>query len=371
MAVSVPALTRRELNRATLERQFLLRRTGRTVTDVVTHLVGLQAQTTHSWYTGLWCRIEGFDPDAVGRQLTDRALVRLPLMRSTLHLVTPEDSRDLRAVTQPAMDRDLAHSVHGKALRGHDTDAIVATGRELLNEQPLTVTELGQRLSEHWPEVPGRHLAYAVRCLLPLVQVPPRGVWGASGLPALAPADSWTGLPAASAPDADTLVLRYLAAFGPAGVKDVQAWSGLTRLREVVDRLRGRLVCLRSEDGAELFDLPEAPRPAPDVPAPPRFLYDLENLLRSYADRSRVITAEHLKRISARNAMPPATVLVDGTVRGAWRVVRARGTATVEVTPFTPLTGTDAEEVTVEGLQLLRLLAPEHDGHDVRILPVP
>ncbi|OOC55994.1 MULTISPECIES: winged helix DNA-binding domain-containing protein [Nocardiopsis] len=366
MAATDTVLSRRALNRATLARQFLLRRVDRPVTEVVDHLVGLQAQTTHTWYVGLQSRIEDLDPHTVGGLLTDGELVRLPLMRSTLHLVTPQDCRRLRSTVQDAIAGDLARSSHGKATAGVDLDAVVDAGRALLEKAPLTPSELGARLAERWTDTPANDLAYVVRCLLPAVQVPPRGVWGASGAPALAPADVWTGLPMDAEPDPDTLVLRYLAAFGPATVRDVQAWSGLTRLRGVVDRLRERLVVLRGEDGAELFDLPGAPRPGPDVRAPVRFLYDFDNLLRGHADRSRVVSAENLRRLTSRNGMPPATVLVDGEVRGAWKVVRERGRAALEVTPFAPFGSAGREEAESEGLGLLGFLVPDHEGHEVR-----
>ncbi|WP_017601966.1 winged helix DNA-binding domain-containing protein [Nocardiopsis lucentensis] len=371
MTTTGTTLTRRALNRATLARQFLLRRVDLPVTEVVTRLAGLQAQTTHTWYVGLQNRIEGFDPHAVGRMLTDGELVRVTLMRSTLHLVTPEDMAWLRATVQAVIDRDLTHSGHGRTTRELDLDAVVAVGRELLARRPLTPTDLGARLAERWPDVPDRDLAYVVRCRLPVVQVPPRGVWGASGPPALAPADTWTGRTLDARPDPATLITRYLAAFGPASVRDVQTWSGLTRLREVVDRLRDRLIVLRGEDGAELLDLPDAPRPDPDTPAPARFLYDFDNLLRGHADRSRVISAEDLRRICARNGMPPATVLVDGEVSAAWKVVRTRAATAVEVVPFRPLTSAETDEVTAEGLRLLRFLEPDRDGHEIRVLDTP
>ncbi|ADH70750.1 winged helix DNA-binding domain-containing protein [Nocardiopsis dassonvillei] len=366
MAATDTVLSRRALGRATLARQFLLRRVDRPVTEVVSHLVGLQAQTTHTWYVGLQNRIEDPSPEDVGRQLTDGELVRATLMRGTLHLVTPEDFRALRPTVQPVIARGLAHSGHGKALAGTDLGAVADAGRALLVKEPLTPGELGARLAERWPGVPGDDLSYAARSLLPVVQIPPRGVWGSSGPPAFAPADTWTGLAMDAEPDPEALVLRYLAAFGPATVKDVQAWSGLTRLRAVVDRLRERLVVLRGEDGAELFDLPDAPRPGPDVPAPVRFLYDFDNVLRGHADRGRILSGEDLKRLASRNGMPPATVLVDGEVRGSWKVVRAGGTAAVEVTPFRPIGAADREEAEAEGLRLLAFLAPERDAHEVR-----
>ncbi len=359
-------LGRRELNRAVLDRQLLLRRVDRPATEVLSRLAGLQAQTAHSWYVGFHSRMADPAPHEVGRLLTDGTLVRMPLMRSTLHLVSADDAAWMRPTTQEVMARDLAHSAHGKATAEVDLDAVVELGRELLEERPLTPRQLGERISERWAEVPGAHLAYVVRCLLPLVQVPPRGVWGASGPPALAPADTWTGRPLASRPDRERLVLRYLAAFGPAGVRDVQAWSGLTRLKEVLEGLREQLVTFRDEHGVELFDLPDAPRPGEDVPAPVRFLYDFDNLLRGHADRSRVISAENLRRISARNGMPPATVLVGGEVAAAWRADRSRRRPSLDITPFRAFNNSEIEEITVEGELLLAFLFPGQEVGDLR-----
>ncbi|MBR8740919.1 winged helix DNA-binding domain-containing protein [Nocardiopsis sp. MG754419] len=360
-------LSRRALNRATLARQHLLARVDLPAVDLVTRLGGLQAQTTHSWYVAFQSRLREPDPEAVGRTLTDGGLVRMSLMRSTLHLVTPEDARWLRGTTREVMARDLAHSTHGRATAGLDLDAVVDLGRAILEERPLGPKDLGARLAERWPEVPGTHLAYVVRCLLPVVQIPPRGVWGAVGSPVLAPADTWTGLPMDAAPDHERLVLRHLAAFGPASVRDVQAWSGLTRLAPVVSGLRDRLVTFRDEAGAELFDLPDAPRPGPDVPAPVRFLYDFDNVLRAHADRTRMISPDSLRRVTARNGMPPATVLVDGSVAASWKVDRDRRARTLDVFPFRPLDGSETEEIIEEGRRLLAFLSPIQEGHEIRL----
>lgn len=366
MASTDTVLTRRALNRATLDRQFLLRRVDRPVAEVVTRLAGLQAQTTHSWYAGLENRIEGLAPEGVGQLLTDGALVRVTLMRGTLHLVTPEDCRFLRPTVQPAIDQVVAHSTHGRATRGLDPDEIARAAYAILREAPLDLRALGARLHERWPGVEGTHLAQVAKGRLPLLQIPPRGVWGASGAATLAPADTWTGLAMDAAPDPEGLVLRYLAAFGPAGVMDAQAWSGLTRLGEVFDRLRGRLAVLRGEDGTELFDLPDAPRPDEDTAAPVRLLYDFDNLLRGHADRSRVVSDDDLRRLASRNGMPPATVLVDGVVRASWKVVRTAREAAVEVVPFGPLTGAERDQVEAEALRMLGFLAADRGGHDVR-----
>ncbi len=358
-----PVLSRRALGRATLARQFLLDRTDATVPEVVAHLVGLQAQTPHTWYTGLWSRIAGFTPDRAADPLVDRELVRIAVMRSTIHLVTAQDALALRPVVQAALDRDLFRNhTHGRDMRGLDVDAVVAAGRTLLAEKPRTNKELGALLHEQWPDRAPAALAYAIRCLVPLVQVPPRGVWGRSGAIAHTSAETWLGAPVSDEPSVDDLVLRYLAAFGPATVKDVQTWSGLTRLREVVERLP--LVRLRDEDGQELFDLPDAPRPDEGVPAPPRFLYDFDNVLLSHADRRRVVTGDVRARDYDPHGPVPQFFLVDGVTAGDWKVHRTEEVATLELRPFRWLSTVD--EVEREAAGLLAFLAPDVPEHEIR-----
>jgi hypothetical protein len=360
-----PVLSRRALGRATLARQFLLARTEATVPEVVSHLVGLQAQTPHTWYTGLWSRVAGFTPDQAADLLVRRELVRIAVMRSTIHLVTASDALHLRPVVQPALDRDLFRNfTHGRDMRGLDVDAVVAAGRALLAEKPRTNKELGALLHERWSDRAPAALAYAIRCLVPLVQVPPRGVWGRSGSIAHTSVETWLGESVVDKPSVDGVVLRYLAAFGPATVKDVQTWSGLTRLREVVEGLP--LLRLRDEDGQELFDLPDAPRPAEDVPAPVRFLYDFDNVLLSHADRRRVVTDD----VRAQNYEPhgpvPQFFLVDGVTAGDWRLDRTEDLATLELRPFHRLSAADEQELEREGERLLAFLAPDVPRHQVR-----
>jgi hypothetical protein len=357
----------RALNRATLARQFLLERTTRPVPDVVEHLVGLQAQTPHSWYLGLWSRIAGFRPEAAADRLADRSLVRIALMRSTIHLVTARDAPGLRPVVQPVLDRDLFHNqVHGPAVAGLDVADVVAAARPLLAERPRTPRELGALLQARWPDRAPASLAYAVRNRLPLVQVPPRGLWGRSGPIAHTSAETWLGAGAPYAPA--TLVRRYLAAFGPATVKDVQTWSGLTHLREVVEPLRTELRVFRDENGQELFDLPDAPRPGPDVPAPVRFLYDFDNLLLSHADRSRLLTAQFQRVVRARHSPQPGAVLVDGVTAAHWALARDRDTATLTVRPHRPLRDDEAAAVSAEAAAVLEFAAAGSAERVVRLL---
>jgi hypothetical protein len=350
----------RQLNRATLERQMLLRRRELPALDAIEHLVGMQAQAPSPPYIGLWTRLEGFRPDELGRLITDRRAVRIALMRNTVHLVSARDCLALRPLVQPVLDRTLYSTRANRAhLEGVDTEALVAAGRALLEEKPRTAKELGKLLQEQWPERDPTSLARAIRHLLPLVQVPPRGVWGKSGPAAHTTAESWLGSPLDPTPSIEDVALRYLGAFGPATVKDLQTWSGLTRLGEVMERLRPRLHTFRDERGKELFDLPDAPMPDPDTQAPPRFLPEFDNLILSHADRTRFIAEEYRKALASRNGMVPAAFLIDGFVQGTWKSERSRGKASLEIKPFEPLPKEDRDALAEEGEILLRFIGAE------------
>ncbi len=300
---SPPVLGPRALNRATLARQLLLSRSPMSATAAVEHLVGLQAQNVKPPYYALAARLDGFTPDALSRPMADREVVRIVTLRSTIHTHTADDCLTLRPLVQPARDRELNQFRAG--LAGVDLDRLAAKARALVEEEPRTMKELREALLEDWPDADPQALSVAARCKLPLVQVTPRGLWGRSGQVRLTTAEQWLGRPAEPAPDPDGTVLRYLAAFGPASVKDMQTWAGLTRLRDAFERLRPRLVTFRDDSGAELFDLPDAPRPDPDTPAPPRFLPEFDNLLLSHADRTRVVPPE-LKGGTGRGTSPTA-----------------------------------------------------------------
>lgn len=359
----------RALNRALLARQFLLRRTDLPVLDTVRHLVGLQAQAPDPPYFQLWSRLAGFRPQDLAGPLEDRSVVRIVLMRGTIHLVTADDCRMLRPLTQPILDRDLhTNTTMSPAIRGMDLTALAEAARELLDAQPRPGGELGTLLAQRWTDRDPRMLTQAVRNLLPLVQIPPRGVWGKSGQPTYATAQTWLGTSLEDAPSAERMVLRYLAAFGPATVTDVQTWSGLTGLREIVDGLRPRLRTFADERGRELFDVPDAPRPDPDTPAPVRFIGPFDNILLSHADRTRVISEDHRKRLfHTPNGVFPGTVLVDGFVRGSWKITRDKHATTVTVEPYAPLSKKHAASVRAEGRRLLRFAAPDAARHEVAL----
>jgi DNA glycosylase AlkZ-like len=364
-------LGRRALNRALLDRQLLLHRVELPAVQTVEHLVGLQAQNPGSPYVALWTRLEGFRPEALSQLIADRGAVRIALMRSTIHLVTARDCLALRPVLQPVQDRFLyGGTPYGRNLAGMDLEALVAAGRVLVEERPRTMAEIRTLLQERWPERDAASLAYAVRNLLPLVQVPPRGLWGKAGRPTLTTAESWLGRPLEPDPSPEVMVERYLGAFGPASVADLQTWSGLTRLREVVERLRPRLRPFRDELGRELFDLPDAPRPDPDTPVPVRFLPDYDNVLLSHADRTRIVDPLHRQRVLDDNPNEAlGSFLVDGFAAGTWKIVRQRRAATLMVDPFERLSGRDAAAVGEEGARLLAFVSPGAESLDVRLNP--
>jgi hypothetical protein len=361
------ALGRRAMNRALLERQSLLRRRRMPVPRAVEHLVGLQAQEPPDPYVALWSRLEGFRPEALANLIATRRAVRTTLMRGTIHLVTARDCLAMWPVMQGFLERTFRGHPWGRNLVDVDIDEILDAGRELVEAKPMTNAELRSGLVDRWPDRDPASLAAAVRYLLPMVQVPPRGIWGASGRPTVTTAEHWLGHPLGTDTAPDKMIRRYLKAFGPATVADMRTWSGLAGLREVADRLRPRLRTFRDESGRELFDVPDAPLPDPDTPAPPRFLPTYDNVLLSHDDRTRIINEDDRRRLTADSYEGNfGTVLIDGFVSGRWKVVRQRPSATLLITPLKRLTKQERAAVTDEGIRLLTLATADAEGHDVR-----
>jgi hypothetical protein len=373
----VERISRRALGRATLARQLLLERSDLPVPDVLEHLVGLQAQTPQTWYVGLWSRVRDFDPVALGEALERRELVRIALQRSTLHLVTADDAVALRPVLDP-----VAHAAAVGARRqlaGVDRASFVAAVRAVVDERPSTPAEIARALAGAFPELDAETIGNGARAWLPIVQVPPRGVWGRTGPARFAALDTWTGLPIPEpAPDAVIgLLRRYLAAFGPATVRDFQVWSGLRGSTELVDRALdhdpGAFRLLTDDEGRTHLDLPDAPRPDEDTPAPVRLLYDFDNLLLSHADRSRVLGAGiagghpgyRSHGFGAPSNRQPCTILLDGEAAGTWSVTEQSGgrgrtrRATVELRAFARWPAAARGELESEGAGLLWFLHPE------------
>jgi hypothetical protein len=346
-----PRLSHDDLNRALLARQHLDVPRETSVLDEVSHLVGLQSQVPSSPYPALWSRLAAFAPDDLGTLLTDREVVRVGALRGTVHLVAADDALELTALVRPTLAAYLrAKNQHGAALADVDLGELERAARDLLAE-PLTSVDLGRRLAVRWPDVDPKHLAYGARCLLPLVQVPPRGLWRANGpgtTTTWTTAQAWLGRSDAvldavahgTDPDADLaarvrLVRRYLRAFGPASVVDAQRWAGLTRLKAAFDVLRPEVVTFTGPDGKELVDLPDAPRPPGDAPVPVVLAGDFDNLVLSHDDRTRVLGDVPVKSVVSVNGQVAATVLVDGRVAGAWTARPAAAT-----TPSAPARAT-------------------------------
>ncbi|MET9559523.1 winged helix DNA-binding domain-containing protein [Streptomyces tauricus] len=358
----------RALNRATLARQLLLDRAELPALDAVAHLGGLQAQEPQEPFVGLWSRLSAFDPSALSDLLTGRKVVRTHLMRRTVHLVTADDVLAWRG-RHTAMLRQRVLGTYRRELSGVDLDELAAAGRAVMADgEPRTMTELARAVAGRWPEPGPRPLGeMLIAALVPMAQLPPRGLWRTRAGVRNVMLSDWLGRevdpPAenGSDPVGQALVLRYLAAFGPAASADLRAWCGLAGLPAAITavRARGELVAFRDERGRELLDLPDAPRPDPDTPAPVRFLPAFDNAVLGYHDRGRIIDDVH----RGLSVAGERVVLVDGRVAATWTVTKDD---TVTVTPLHGFSRTDRTAVAEEGQALAAFLSDD-DSDRVRI----
>jgi hypothetical protein len=358
-------LDTRALNRATLARQLLLDRADLPALDAVAHLCGMQAQEPQEPFIGLWSRLRAFEPAALSELLLSRQVVRTHLMRRTVHLLTADDVLAWRS-RHDAMLRQRVLGTYHRELAGVDLDALAAAGRAVLADgEPRSMTELAAAVAGRWPAPGPRPLGeMLIAALIPMVQLPPRGLWRARAGVRNVPLASWLGreidapAPAGTDPVGAALVRRYLAAYGPAATADLRAWSGLAGLPAAVTSIRGELVAFRDERGRELLDLPDAPRPDPDTPAPVRFLPAFDNAILGYHDRSRIVDHAH-RGVSVAGER---VVLVDGRVGATWRVEAS----TVIVTPLRSLGRADRTAVAEQGQELASFLS-DHESDRVRI----
>ncbi|SFS72709.1 winged helix DNA-binding domain-containing protein [Saccharopolyspora flava] len=353
----------RALNRASLARQLLLEPAALAPRDAVAHLCGLQAQQPQEPFVGLWSRLRAFDPAELSDLLTAKRVVRTHLMRRTIHLLTAEDVLAWRT-RHEAMLLQRVLGVYRRELSGMDLDELAAEGREVLDGgEARSMAELGAAVARNRPGISPRALGETlVGALIPVVQLPPRGLWRTGGAARYLPISTWLGREVEPASPDDgvgrELVRRYLAAFGPAATADIRAWSGLAGLPDAVKALRAELVSFRDVRGRELLDLPDAPRPDPDVPAPVRFLPAFDNAVLGYQDRSRVVDDEH-RGVSVAGER---VVLVDGRVAGTWRCTGD----TVDIAPLRRFSRRERTELLERGAALAAFLS-DGAGDRVRI----
>jgi len=343
-------LTRRELNRALLERQLLLDRKALAAVKAVERLGGLQAQSTTSPYLSLWTRLEGFEREQLVRALKGRRLVKAIIQRGTLHIVTPSDfwafataRRELGGILWPpsyAARLPTARLAKLAASVSAQLDGVELTFKEvraLLEryEKPgLSATFIWRRIQGH---------AY-------VVHVPPSGIWGYGGHGVYTAAEGTiAGEPPPPEDAFDRLVRSYLAAYGPATKQDIGQWAGIPRLAPIAASLqRQSLRTFRDEQQRTLYDVPRSPLPDADTSAPVRLIPRFDNLVLSHADRSRILGDVPPSRIVTNNGIVHATILVDGFVAGTWQLDKGR----VVPEPFEPL-GPSAQRALKEEIERL------------------
>jgi hypothetical protein len=285
------------------------------------------------------------------------------MLRTTIHLLTARDALALAPVMRAVWRAAFRKSPFRPNLEGIDLAALAAAGRALLDERPLRPIDLGRRLAERWPGRDPTSLTMGVRDLTPIVQVPPRGIWGRSAAPAMAVLETWLGRPVETSDDPLPFVRRYLRAFGPASTQDIATWSWLQGVRALIDRLRPELRTWRDDDGRELLDLEDGAIADESLPAPPRFLPEYDNLLLSHKDRRRVLGRPlRALPLPAGNGARLGTFLVDGFVAGTWTAIREPVRVRLELVTWHDLRRPERDALEQEGLALLGLLAPELPG---------
>lgn len=365
--MSSQPLTDRQLNRATLARQMLLERSDIGIVEAVEWLLGQQAQQTHDPYIGLWSRLNGFTHEALTALIVDKRLARATTMRGTLHLHSLPDLIGMRELIHPVLER-MWQSNFRRRFGDNDQEKVLAAAIEVIDREPMTAGAVGKALQDRFPTAEPLAMTVLLQVRETLVQVPPTRIWGSGHAPLLMRAPKYLP-PTTSALDLTSLVRRYLAAYGPASVNDMQSWCGLTKLGEIFEAIRGELTTFTAPDGRELFDLPDAPRPDADTPAPVRFMPLYDNAFLGYDNRRRMLAENHEKRGDfLRDAKP--TVLVDGIISANWAIESKKGAAVLTVSPFHKLTKRDVADVEREGQKFLRFMEEKAGTFDVRVLEV-
>jgi hypothetical protein len=357
-------LTLRHLNRATLARQMLLARGRTSILGATQQLLALQAQVARPPFVALWSRVEGLEREDVVKALLDKRLVRGTSLRGTLHVMTASDFVRFRETLQVALDRNL--KILGVRINGVELDPVLTLAAKFFRE-PRTFDAFRDQLAEKFPKDDIRAMAYAARLQVPLLQVPTSATWGFPTQADFMTADAWLGKPKkGSAANAEEFVLRYLAAYGPATAADAQAWSGLPALKPTFEALRARLVTFRGERGGELFDLPDAPRPPVDAPAPVRLLPEWDSVIVTRTD-ARLLPPQHRSAVFQPGLRTLPTVLVDGTVAGIWKIERRRAAASLIVSLFASQPTKARREIAGEAEALLAFAEPDATTRQIKI----
>jgi hypothetical protein len=351
-------ITLRQWNRTLLQRQHLLERVDEDILEVLDRCVGLQSQDPRAAFYGLWSRIADFDPLDLDDLMTDRDVVRMALLRSTVFLMDAEDARWVRPLAQASLDGEL-RSNHAKRLAGAELAEVAHYGRQLLSGTQLPVKTLKDSLAERWPDAESASLVTVVRCMVPLVQVPPRGTWTGSATTTYSLYDDWCGAGESSVTGEDAikdLIRLYLRGFGPASVKGLQTWAGMTRLRPIVEAMEAdwELGTIEGPGGEVLYDIEGLPLADEDTPAPARLVAPFDNIvLAQGADRGRVVDDDVFKKLATPNGRSPGFVLIDGRVAGAWHPRKDGKATTIELDIFSKISAADRRAVQEEQEQLV------------------
>jgi hypothetical protein len=364
---SQTVLSKRQLNRALLARQMLLKREKISAVAAVERLVGMQAQVPRPPFMGLWTRLEKFEAEALHKPLRERKVVRATAMRGTIHLMSTTDFLAFRPVLAEMLVKG-ATTIVGKQMANVDLERVYRTGREFFGTQSATFDDFRKHLEEVHPDWDVRGMAYTVRMGIPLVMVPADVNWGFPGNAGFMLAEKWLGQKIPTEATAlEEMVLRYLAAFGPATPADFQTWSAIRGARPVFETLRPKLLTFGDERKRELFDLPKAPRPDADTPAPVRFLPEYDNALLAHDDRTRIVADEHRAGVFLKNLQVVGTFLVDGFVAGTWKVERKKKDAALALSPFGPIPKRAVAELENQGESLLAFLEDDSANRSVRV----
>jgi hypothetical protein len=358
-------LARKQLNRATLQRQMLLERSPVPVPAAIDRLAGMQAQLASAPFVGLWTRIKDFRSEDLSAAINNREVIKATWIRATLHLCTTADYVKFRTTLQPLLSGAGEAIAKGRGA-DFDRDRLLEVARKYIGEKPRTFADISEMLAELMPDQDVGPLRYTVRTHIPLVQVPISSGWSYPSKPEFTLAESWIAKPISPEDNLKELVFRYLAAFGPASVTDMQTWLGM-KLKDTFEKMRPELQVYKDEGRRELFDLPDVPLPDPETPAPVRFLPEYDNVLLSHSNRTRVIADEHRSKVYLPGLRVAATILVDGFVGGVWKIEKTKSESALIIEPFAELSSKVREELAKEGEQLLRFVDSSAKKYELRI----